>query len=145
MLTITEYKGDIFLSPKNFAIIDYISLDSIQTTAMNYILTFNKKANYQLKKIDLGDIYFVEQPPRFIYHLIIKNHIYSKICYQSLKKSFKNLKNHFISNNITTFAINKIHNLSLENDLTWLHIEKLLYKIFDEKDIDMTLYIYAFE
>ena len=143
-MTFSEIIGDIFTSPVNNTIIHCVSADkalgkgialSIKNEYPNMIPSFNNTT------FEIGKAYgFTNHTDkRSIINLVTKNRYYEKPTYSSLEQSLYSAKELIISHNIKRIAMPRI-GCGLDR-LDWDRVAYLISGIFNDLDIEITIYI----
>jgi hypothetical protein len=85
-----------------------------------------------------GQVAVLKKGDRFIYSLITKPKASGTPSYKSIEASLKKLKEHCVDNKVRHLSMPRIG--SGLDSLDWGNVTDLIYKIFEETNIQITVY-----
>lgn len=138
--SLREIKGDLFGCPKTSSVAHCVSKNLRMGAGIAPLVVKNRGGRGTLhnQNLQVGDVGIVQFNGTFTYHLVTKDMHYDKPTLLSLEESLMNMKEHMISNKVTELSIPRIG--SGLDKLQWKDVLELIYKVFQETDITITVY-----
>lgn len=135
-----EVNGDLFESPKSSSLAHCVAADFLMAAgiAVKFKSLFGQVDTLKSQNVKTGGVAVLKVSERYLYYLVTKVRSYEKPTYPDLMSSLSAMKDHMVNKGVKELAMPQI-GCGLDG-LSWDKVEKMIKQVFQETDVEITVY-----